>query len=135
MLDRDLALRQQAHELDEEAAGYYDRAVAVHLRLERRAQRQLHVRCGQMEPATLSTKENAGENLNAGSGRHCARNDSELLRELLATTDDFHPRSYHGVAFNHLKPRCSRRGCGSRGGGPCPRWLSHSRRGCRWWKE
>src|SRR6267378_7701527 len=135
MLDRHLVVRQEPHEIDKKASGHDDRSFSVDLRVQGGAQRQLHVGRSEVQPAAFGPKQDAGKNLDTRPGRDCPSNNSELLRELVALSNDFHPRPYYGVGFNHLKPRCSHRGCWDRGGGPpCP-WLSHSCRGRRWWTE
>jgi hypothetical protein len=53
----DVALGQQARELDERLAGNDDRAVAVDLRVERRSQRELHVGGGERDRAALGGEE------------------------------------------------------------------------------
>jgi hypothetical protein len=103
MLDRHLVVRQQAHEINEEAARYDDSAVPFDLRLEGRAQRQLHVGRGEVQAAGFCAKQDTGKDLHSRACRNRTCNDTELLRELLALSNDFHPRPYHGVGFNHLK--------------------------------
>src|SRR5204862_8268506 len=89
ILDRHLAVRQQTHELDQEPAGHDDRTVAFDLRLERGAQRQLHVGGGEVQVPRLGAEQHTGKDLHACTCRHGTRDDTELLRELLAATDDF----------------------------------------------
>ena len=60
--------------------------------------------CGSnVEMSGLGTKEHPRQDLNARSSRDGTRDDAELLRQLVALTDDLYPRPYHGVAFNHLR--------------------------------
>jgi hypothetical protein len=56
-----------------------------------------------MQPAGFGAEQNAREDLHACARRHRTCNDAQLLRELLALNDNFHPRPNNGVGFNHLK--------------------------------
>ena len=56
VLDRHLALGQQPREIDEQLAGNDDGPFALDLRLERRAQRQLHVGRSERERARLAAE-------------------------------------------------------------------------------
>ena len=65
MLERDLAGRKQAHDVDQEASRHDDRALLLDLRLERVAHGDLHVRRAQVEPASGGAKHDPGEDLHA----------------------------------------------------------------------
>ena len=99
VLDRHLGGRQKARQVDEKLPGHDDGAVALDLRGERRAQRELHVGGGELEPVAVRAQEHAGENLNRASGRDDARNGCELGDELVSVARDLEPGSDRYVCF------------------------------------
>jgi hypothetical protein len=103
VLDRHLAGRQQPHDVDQEAARHDDRALLAHLRLERDAQRDLHVGGGKREPSVLRLKENARQDLDARTGGDAAAGDAELRCELLPGTGDPHAGGGNGIDCRHLR--------------------------------
>ena len=79
---------QQAREVDEQPARARPPRRPVDLRVERRAQRELHVGRGELEPCRRGAQEDAAEDLHGRARRHAAADDGELLRELLARAGD-----------------------------------------------
>ena len=88
-----LVVRQKPHEVDQQTAGHDDGALSVDLRGDRRAQRQLHVRRGEMQPTGLAPQENTGQDLDARTRRDRSGDHTELLRELVALVMTFIPVS------------------------------------------
>ena len=84
VLDRHFGGRKQAREVDEQLARDDDCAVTFDLRGERRAQRELHVGGGELEPVAVRPQQDAGEDLHRSAGRNDARNGRELRNELIA---------------------------------------------------
>ena len=101
VLDRDLGGRQQPRQVDEELARDDDRAVALDARGERRAERELHVGGGELEPVVGGAQEHAGENLDRSASRDNAGNGCEFGDELVSVTGDLEPRSDRDVCFHH----------------------------------
>jgi SAM-dependent methyltransferase len=64
--------------------------------------RELHVGRCQLEPSARTTHENAAQNLNCAAGRDASSDHGQLLRELLARTDDLQARPDHDFCSIHL---------------------------------
>ncbi len=93
VLDRDVALGQQARELDERLARDDDGAVPFDLGVERRPQRQLHVGGRERQHIAVGAEQNPGEHLDGAAGRDGTGDDAELGDELVAGDADLHPGS------------------------------------------
>ena len=100
VLDRDVALGEQARELDERLAGDDDGAVSLDLRVERRPQRQLHVGGGERQRLAVDAEEDSGEHLDGAAGRDGTGDHAQLGDELVAGDADLHPG-----AGRHLRHR------------------------------
>src|SRR5437763_206636 len=113
MLDLDVRIREQPRDVHEQATGYDHRAVTLDLRLERRAEGELHVRRGKTKLTRRSVQQHTGENLHRAPCRDGSGDDPEPADELLATTRDFHAGTDHYVCFHHLSKNLVvvRRGC------------------------
>ena len=113
MLDLDVGIREQPRDVHEQATGYDHGAVALNLRLERRAERELHVRRGKTKLTRRSVQQHTGENLHRAPCRDGSGDDPEPADELLSTTRDFHAGTDHYVCFHHLSKNLVvvRRGC------------------------
>ena len=116
VLDRDVALGEQARELDERLARDDDGAVAFDLGVERRPQRQLHVGGGEGQHVAVGAEKDPGEHLDGAAGRDGTGDDAELGDELVAGDADLHPRSgghlRHRLIFRHIVAEAgSRRLC------------------------
>ena len=84
--------------------GHDNRAVALDLRGERCAQRELHIRGGELEAVAVRAQQHAGENLYRPAGRDDARNRRERGNELISIARDLEARTDRYVYFtNHLK--------------------------------
>ncbi len=84
----DVIGRKQAHEVHQQPARHDDGALALHLRGNDRAQRQLHVRRGEPQHAGFGAQLDAGENLHRAASRYRAGHDAEPGGEILACAGD-----------------------------------------------
>ena len=83
VLDRDLAVGQRACDVEQQPAGDDDGAFVADLRVERRAQRHLHVGRCEVKLARFGAQLDAAENEHGRSRRDTSRDDRELGRELV----------------------------------------------------
>ena len=105
---RDLALRQQPDDVHEQLPGHDHGALVLHLRLERRAQRELHVGRRELHAAVAGAQEHAQQHLDGGARRHGAGHDTELRVQLVARAGELQTGLDHCVCLDHLfKTLCS----------------------------
>ena len=102
VLDRHLVGRQQPRDVDERLARQHDRPVALDLRGERRAQRELHVGGRETQLAALTLEQDPGQDLHRGTRRDRARHDTERSDELVLGDRDPQPAAHYDFSLNHL---------------------------------
>ena len=83
VLERDLAVRQRARDVEQQPAGNDDRSLVGDLRIDRCAQRDLHVGRGEVQLVSFGAKLNPAEHEHRRAARNTTRNDGELGRELV----------------------------------------------------
>jgi len=76
-----LGVGQGARDVQEKASRHHDLPVAVDIGFERRAQRDLHVGCGQVEAAVFGAKLNPAEHEHGSARRDPACDDTQLVGE------------------------------------------------------
>ena len=84
VLDRDVAVGKRPRDVEKEPAGNDDNAFARNLRVQRRAQRDLHVGRREMELTRLRAQLNPAEYEDGRAGRHTACDGCELGRQLVS---------------------------------------------------
>ena len=65
MLEHHFVVRQQSREVDQKPPGRDDCTLTFDLRLDRQAQRELHIGGGQLERSLAAAQENPAEHLDA----------------------------------------------------------------------
>ena len=95
VLDRDLAVGQRPRDVEQQAAGNDDRAFAGDVRVERRAQRDLHVGGREMQLAAFRAELDPAQHEHGRAGRDAARDDGELGRELVLGDGNPQPGAHH----------------------------------------
>ena len=78
VLDRHLAVRQRAGDVEQQPARDDDGAFAGDLRLDGRAQRELHVGRSEVQPAGLGAQLDPAEHEHGRARRDTARNERQL---------------------------------------------------------
>src|SRR4051794_24742508 len=84
VLERQVVLRQGPHDVEEEAAGEDNGALALDRGLGAYADAELHVGGLQLDAACAGLKADAGERLDRAAGRHAARGHTEAAYELFS---------------------------------------------------
>ena len=82
-LERDVAVRQLADHVEQQAGGKDDRARCARPRVERDAEGDLHVGGAQLDVPSSARDLDAGERLDGTAGRRDARDDLQLVQQLL----------------------------------------------------
>ncbi len=96
MLDRHLAVRQRARDVEQQAPGNDRRAFAFDRCVERRAQRELHVGGCEVKTTCLGAQLDAAEHEHCGAGRNTARDDREPRGELVLRDSYPEPGAHYG---------------------------------------
>ena len=89
-LERHLVPGERADDVDYQAAGEHDAALAHHLALERDAQADLHVRGAQLDSIRTGEELNAGQRLHGAAGGGRAGHGLELAEKRVAPGRDLH---------------------------------------------
>ena len=100
--------REQPRDVAEQSPRNDDRAFFRHLRLERGAQRKLHVRGGEVELPALGAQQHSLQHLDGAPGGHRPRDERQLLGELVARTGELESGGHSEIYFNHLLNPLSR---------------------------
>jgi hypothetical protein len=102
VLHLDAACRQQASEVREQAPRYDRGAAPLHGRLERCAQRQLHIGGGEFGAALVGSNEDPAEDLHGRSRRDTPADNREFLRELFTRARELEAGTEHRLYVSHI---------------------------------
>jgi hypothetical protein len=78
VLQRDVRVREQPHDVDEGLARHDDDALVSHLHVEGGAERKLHVGSGELEAPAGGSQSHPGEDLNGHARRHSSGDHAEM---------------------------------------------------------